>query len=155
MCRGLARLLSHGEVSCESARWLEKQIRDRLPPGWGAVWRDKGCSELEGTPTQQLRTLVDFLRDMEIRCARCQVRHVGTYRQCHIGRCTQCQQAEEQCEVCEVSTKSMPNLGGSNEEHSPLAVPTWMEREGKEWQWMEREGKEWRRSGVLTCTNWA
>ena len=63
-------------------------------PG-GAVWRDKGCSELEGTPSQQLRTLVDLLREMEIRCARCQVRHVGTCRKCHIGRCTQCQQAEE------------------------------------------------------------
>jgi hypothetical protein len=90
----------------------------RLPPGCGAVWRDKGCSELEGTPTQQLRTLVDFLRDMDIRCARCQVSHVGTCRQCHIGRCTQCQQAEGQCEVCDVSTKSTPILGGSNEDSS-------------------------------------
>jgi hypothetical protein len=139
----LARLLSHGEVSCESARWLAKQIGDRLPPSWGAVWRDKGCSELDGTPTQQLRTLVDFLRDIEIRCARCQVRHVGTCRQCHIGRCTQWQQAEEQFEVCDVSTKSTPNLGGSNKEHS------------LHWQLIEREGKEWRRSGVLTCTSWA
>ena len=91
-------------------------------PGWGAVWRDKECSELEGTPTQQLRTLVDFLRDMEIRFARCQVRHVGTCRKCHIGRCTQCQQAKERFEVCDVSTKSTPNVGGSNEEHSPLAL---------------------------------
>jgi hypothetical protein len=82
VCRGLARLLSHGEVSCESARWLAKQIGDRLPPGWGAVWRDKGCSALEGPPTQQLRTLVDFLRDMEIRCARCQ----GTSE--HVGNAT-------------------------------------------------------------------
>jgi hypothetical protein len=59
---------------------------------------------------------------MEIRCARCQVRHVGTCRKCHIGRCTQCHQAEEQCEVCDVSTKSTPNPGGSHEQHSPPAL---------------------------------
>ena len=34
-CRGLARLLSRGDVSCESARWLAKQIGDRLPLGSG------------------------------------------------------------------------------------------------------------------------
>jgi hypothetical protein len=28
---------AHGEESCESARWLAKQIGNRLPPGWGAV----------------------------------------------------------------------------------------------------------------------
>ena len=61
---------------------------DRLPPGWGPVWIDKWCSELEGIPAQHLRTLVNFLREMEIRCARCQVRNVGTCRKCHIGRCT-------------------------------------------------------------------
>jgi hypothetical protein len=43
VCRGLAGLLSHGEVSCESAQWLAKQVGNRLPPGWGAVWMDKGC----------------------------------------------------------------------------------------------------------------
>jgi len=36
VCRGLVRLLwSHGEVSCESARWLAKQIGYRLPLDWG------------------------------------------------------------------------------------------------------------------------
>jgi hypothetical protein len=35
VCRGLARLLSHREVSCESARWLAKQIGNRLSPGSG------------------------------------------------------------------------------------------------------------------------
>ncbi len=64
----------------------------------------------------------DFLREMEIRCALCLVRHVGTCRKCHIGRCTQYQQAEEQCEVCDVSTKSTPDLGGRYEEHSPPAL---------------------------------
>jgi hypothetical protein len=29
----------------------------------------KGCSELEGTPTEQLRAVVNFLQEMEIRCA--------------------------------------------------------------------------------------
>jgi hypothetical protein len=38
------------------------------------------------------------------------------------GPGTRCQQAEEQYEVCDVSTKSTPNLGGSDEEHSPLAL---------------------------------
>ncbi len=66
--------------------------------------------------------LVNFLREMEIRCERCQVRHVGTCRQCHIGRCTQCQQTEEQCEVSDVSIKPKPNLGDSDEEHSPPAL---------------------------------
>jgi hypothetical protein len=94
----------------------------QAPPGCGAVWIDQGCNELEGTPAQQLQTLVNFLREMEIRCARCQVRHVGTCRQCHIGRCTQCQQAEEQCEVCGVSIKSTPNLEDSDEKHS---TPAW------------------------------
>ena len=75
----------------EGARWLAKKVEDRLSPGWGAVSIDKGCSELEGTFAQQLRTLIDFLREMEIMCARCQVRHVGTCRKCHIGQCTQCE----------------------------------------------------------------
>jgi hypothetical protein len=110
----LSDLLVRG--ACEGTAPL---VYPHRPPGGR---RDKGCSELEGPPTQQLRTVVDFLRDMEIRCARCQVRHVGTCRQCHIGRCTQCQQAEEHCEVCNVSTKSTPNPGGSNEEHSPLVL---------------------------------
>jgi hypothetical protein len=35
VCRGLARLLSHGEVASEGVRWLAKQIGERLPPGWG------------------------------------------------------------------------------------------------------------------------
>jgi hypothetical protein len=26
-------------------RWLAKQIGPRLPPGWGSVWFDKGCSD--------------------------------------------------------------------------------------------------------------
>jgi hypothetical protein len=42
---------------------MAKQIGNRLPPGWGAVWRDKGCSDLEGTPAQQFRTLVNFLQE--------------------------------------------------------------------------------------------
>jgi hypothetical protein len=119
VCRGLTRLLSHGDVSCESARWLAKQIGDRLPPGWGAAWIDKGSGELEGTPAQQLRTLVNFLQEMEIRCEWCKVRHIGTCQKCHIGWCTQCQQAEEQCEVCDVSIKSTTNLGDSDKGHSP------------------------------------
>ena len=55
VCRGLARLLSHGNVNSEGAQWLAKHIGSRLPPGWGAVWKEKGCSELEGAPTDQLQ----------------------------------------------------------------------------------------------------
>ena len=43
VCRGLARLLSHGQVNSEEAQWLAKQIGSRLPPGWGAVWTERGC----------------------------------------------------------------------------------------------------------------
>jgi hypothetical protein len=71
-----------------------ERIGDRLPPGWGAVWRDKICSELEGTPAQQIRTLMNILQEMEIRCARCQVRHVRTCLKLHIKRCKRFQQAE-------------------------------------------------------------
>ena len=52
---------------------------------------------------------------MELRCARCQVKHVRTCRQCHIHRCTQCQQAEQQCEICGVSITSTPNLEDSDD----------------------------------------
>ena len=38
------------------------------PPGWGAVWMERGCSELEGTLTAQLQQVVNYLRAMEIRC---------------------------------------------------------------------------------------
>ena len=55
VCRGLARLLSHGKVTSEGARWLAKQIGGRLPPRWGAVWMERGCSKLEGTLAEQLR----------------------------------------------------------------------------------------------------
>jgi len=41
---------------------------------------------------------------------------------CHIGRCTHCQQAEEQCEVCDVLIKSTPNLSDSDEGHFPPAL---------------------------------
>ena len=47
--RGLTRLLSHGTVTSEGARWLAKQIGDRLPPGWGAVWMERGCINLSRT----------------------------------------------------------------------------------------------------------
>jgi hypothetical protein len=47
VCRGLARLLSHGKVTSEGARWLARQIGGRLPPRWGSVWMERGC-KLEG-----------------------------------------------------------------------------------------------------------
>ena len=53
VCRELARLLSRAEVRGESARLLAKHIGDRLPPGWGAVWTDKGCSALTGTSDER------------------------------------------------------------------------------------------------------
>jgi hypothetical protein len=88
VCRGLAQLLLHGKVTSEGARWLARQIGDRLPPGWGGVWIERGCSKLEGTLTDQLRQVVNYLRSMEVRCVRYQVRQVGTCRQCHLGWCT-------------------------------------------------------------------
>jgi hypothetical protein len=55
VCRGLARLLSHGKVTREGARWLARQIGGRLLPEWGGVWMERGCSELEGTLTALLQ----------------------------------------------------------------------------------------------------
>jgi hypothetical protein len=49
-------------VDSEGARWLARQIGDRLPPGWGAVWRERGRSELQGTLADQLQLVVNYLR---------------------------------------------------------------------------------------------
>ena len=100
VCRGLARLLSQKKVDSEGARWLARQIGGRLPPGWGAVWMERGCSELQGTLTDQVQLVVSYLRVMEIRCVRCQGRQSGTCRRCHLMWCTLCQQAKEECDVC-------------------------------------------------------
>lgn len=78
VCRGVARLLSQGEIQGESARLLVKHIGDRLSLGWGAVWRDQGCSALTGTSEEQLRKVAHFLREMEIRCKRRLARQTGT-----------------------------------------------------------------------------
>ena len=77
VCRGLARLLSQGKVSSGDAQWLARHIGGRLPPGWGAVWMEKGCGKLAGTPADQFQLVVTYLRVMEIRCVRCQVRQAG------------------------------------------------------------------------------
>ena len=115
VCRGLARLLSHGKVTSEGARWLARQIGGRLPPGWGAVWIERGCSKLQGTLTGQLQQVVNYLRAMEVRCVRCQVRQAGTCRQCHLGWCTLCQQEKGECDVCSVSITLTTNPGAEGE----------------------------------------
>jgi len=111
VCRGLARLLSQGKVDSEDAQWLARHIGGRLPPGWGAVWLERGCSKLEGTPTDQLQLVVTYLRAMEIRCVRCQVRQAGSCRQCHLGWCTHCQQEKGECDVCSVPITPTTNPG--------------------------------------------
>jgi hypothetical protein len=68
VCRDLAQLLSRGQVNSEEAQWLARQVGSRLPPGWGATWTEKGCSELEGTPSDQRQL---YLRAMEVRCVEC------------------------------------------------------------------------------------
>jgi hypothetical protein len=72
---------------------------------------ERGCSKLEGTPTDQLQLVVTYLRVMEIRCVRCQVRQAGTCRQCHLGWCTHCQQEKEECDVCSVPITLTANSG--------------------------------------------
>jgi hypothetical protein len=114
VCRGLARLLSHRKVTSEGARWLAQQIGGRLPPGWGAVWMERGCSKLEGTLAEQLQQVVDYLRAMETRCVRCQVRQAGTCRQCHLGWCTLCQQEKGECNVCSAPITSTTNPGAAD-----------------------------------------
>ena len=81
---------------------VARHIGGRLPPGWGAVWEEKGCGELAGTPADQFQVVVTYLRVMEIRCVRCPVRLAGSCRQCHLGWCTHCQQESEECDVCRV-----------------------------------------------------
>ena len=60
VCRGLAQLLSREQVNSEEAQWLVKQVGSRLPPGWGATWTERGCSELEGTPTDHRQLVVSY-----------------------------------------------------------------------------------------------
>ena len=76
---------------------------------------ERGCSKLEGTLTDQLQLIVSYLRVMEIRCVRCQVRQAGTCRQCHLGWCTLCQQEKEECDVCSVpmTLTTIPGAGGA------------------------------------------
>jgi len=62
-----------GTVSSENAQRLARHIGGRLPPGWGAVWKEKGCGELAGTPADQFQLVVTYLLVMEIWCALCQV----------------------------------------------------------------------------------
>ncbi len=81
VCRGLAQLLSCAQVNSEEAQWLAKQVGSRLNPGWGAMRTERGCGELEGTPTDQRQLVVSYLRDMEVGCAECQVRYMGTCQQ--------------------------------------------------------------------------
>jgi hypothetical protein len=102
VCRGLAQLLSREQVNSEEAQWLAKKVGSRLPPGWGAMWKERGCSKLEGTPTDQLQRVVNDLRAIEVRCVGCQVRYAGTCRQCHLRWCTLCRQDKEECDVCSV-----------------------------------------------------
>jgi hypothetical protein len=114
VCRGLARLLSQGRVDSEGARWLARQIGGRLPPGWGAVWMERGCSTLEGTLTDQLQLVVSYLRAMENRCVRCQGRQAGACQQCHLRWYTLCQQEKEECDVCSgpIPPITDPGAGG-------------------------------------------
>jgi len=111
VCRGLAQLLSREQVNSEEAQWLAKQVGSRLPPGWGATWTERGCSELQGTPTDQRQLVVSYLGAMEVRCVECQVRYAGTCRQCHLRWCTLCQQNKEECDVCGVPLALTVDLG--------------------------------------------
>jgi hypothetical protein len=58
--------------------------------------------------------VVNYLRTMEIRCVRCQVRQAGTCRKCQLGWCTLCQQDKEECDVCSAPlTLTTDPRGGS------------------------------------------
>jgi hypothetical protein len=113
VCRGLAQLLSCAQVNSEEAQWLAKQVGSRLPPGWGATWTERGCGELEGTLTDQRQLVVSYLRAMEVGCAKCQVRYMGTCQQCQLKWCTLCQQDKEECDVCGVPLTLTADLGAS------------------------------------------
>jgi len=88
----------------------------QAPPG--ATWTERGCSELEGTPTDQLPLVVSYLRAMEVRCGECQVRYTGTCRQCHLRWCTLCQQDKEECDMCRVPLALTADLGADRPKSS-------------------------------------
>ncbi len=90
---------------------LAKHIGDLLPPGREVVWIDKGCSALTGISDEQLRKVVHFLQEMEIRCDWCLARQTRTCRLCHTGWCTQCPRAEAECEICSAPVASMAAPG--------------------------------------------
>jgi hypothetical protein len=113
VCRGLAQLLSGAQVNSKEAQWLAKQVGSRLPPGWGATWTERGCGELEGTLTDQRQLVVSYLRAMEVGCAKCQVRYMGTCQQCQLKWCTLCQQDKVECDVCGVPLTLTADLGAS------------------------------------------
>jgi hypothetical protein len=47
VCRGLAQLLSRGQVNSEEAQWLAKQVGSRLPPGgWEQCGRREAAVSL-------------------------------------------------------------------------------------------------------------
>jgi len=99
VCRGLVQLLLCEQVDSEEAQWLVNQIGSRLPPGWGTTWTERGCGELTGTRTDQLQLVVNYLCAMEVGCAECQVRYMGTCQQCQLKWCTLCQQNRKECDV--------------------------------------------------------
>ena len=82
------------------------------------------CSELEGTLAEQLPTVVNFLQEINTHTQKWRSDDfrgakwdVGTWRQCHIGRYTQCQRAVEKCEECISPIKSTANPGHVDEGH--------------------------------------
>ena len=107
------QLLLREQVDSEEAQWLAKQIGSRLPPGWGATWTERGCGELTGTRTDQRQLVVSYLRAMEVGCAECQVRYMGTCQQCQLKWCTLCQQNREECDVCGIPSMLAVDRGVS------------------------------------------
>ena len=75
---------------------------------------ERGCSKLEGTLAEQLQQVLNYQLAMETRCVWCQVRQVGTCRQCHLGGCTLCQQAKGECDVCSDPITSTINPGAED-----------------------------------------
>ena len=82
--KGAPRVLAACQSTMSSQHWVSPSVLWSIPampstlatgyPPGGAMWIDKGCSDLTGTSDEQLRTVVNFLQEMEIRCERCQAR---------------------------------------------------------------------------------
>ena len=113
VCRGFARLLSRGgKYGARVLACWRSTLATGSPRAGGRCGQTKGVVPSQAPRTsEQLRKVVHFLQEMEIRCERCLAQQTGTCRLCHTGWCTRCPRAEAECEICSAPVASMAAPG--------------------------------------------